>query len=196
MFQDIISSSQLTPSSSVTTGRILQYDQLCSQPRSDSLSPAWVKWTSPASPGFPNSLLGPFFHHHALSDTVSWWPVLLSTSSGLPNSFWTCLSFPRALQVLSLSYTPLVPAQVGGPRLRSSYWLEMLELPELSEALCPPPQFSHRHLLLVRLRLWCSLYSTEPVSFLSPIFTESTKFFVVHFSIFLHICTGFPGERR
>lgn len=81
--------SQLTlPSCQV---HVLQYSQFCSQPHSDSLSPAWVKWTSPASPGFPSSLLGPFFHHHALSDTVSWWPVLLSTSSGLPNS-WTCLS--------------------------------------------------------------------------------------------------------
>ena len=165
MFQDIISSSQLSPSSSVTTICILQYDQLCSQSHSDSLSAAWVKWTSPASPGFPNSLLGPFFHHHALSDTVSCWHVLLSASSGLLNSFWTCLSFPSALEVLSLSYTPVVPAQVGGPHLRSSYWLEMSEIPELSEALCPLPQSSRIHLLPVRLHLWCHLYATESVSF-------------------------------
>ena len=182
MFQDIISSSQLSPSSSVTTICILQYDQLCSQSHSDSLSAAWVKWTSPASPGFPNSLLGPFFHHHALSDTVSCWHVLLSASSGLLNSFWTCLSFPSALEVLSLSYTPVVPAQVGGPHLRSSYWLEMSEIPELSEALCPPclpPQSSHSHLLPVKLHQWCNLYATEFVSFLCLLVSLTISSFLV-----------------
>ena len=102
------SASQLTPPSSVTTVSVLQYGQLCSQPCSDSLSPAWFGRTSPASSGFPSSLHGPFFHHHAPLDAVSRWHVLLSAISGLPNSFWTLSlsSFPRALEVLSLSYTP------------------------------------------------------------------------------------------
>ena len=179
--------SQLTLPSCVTTVHVLQHSQLWSQSHPDSLSPAWAKRTSPASPGFPGSLPHPFFHHHALSDIVSWWPVLLSTSSGLPNSFWTCLSFPSALEVLSLSYTPLVPAQVGGPHLRSNCRLEMFEIPELSEALCPPclpPQSSHSHPLPMRLHLWCHLYATESVSFLSPTFTENIKLFGFHLSYF------------
>lgn len=93
-----------------------------------------------------------------------------------------CLSFPSALEFLSLSYTPVVPAQLGGPHLRSNCRLEMLEIPELSEALCPPclpPQSSHSHLLPVKLHQWCNLYATEFVSFLCLLVSLTISSFLV-----------------
>lgn len=134
---------------------------------------------SPASTGFPCSLHSPFFHNDSLSETVPCWHVPLFATSGSQTLSEPCPFLSQCYLRYSISVISTVfPCKIGSSHLGINYLLEMPELHQPFEPLCPPCpslQSSHNHLFPMWLHLWCNLYPTGVCeSSLSPSFTENT----------------------
>lgn len=156
----------------------LQYSHFRSQCSSNSESPAWLKWILLPVLDFlvPSTALSSTMIHSQklfLAGMFRYLPPLAPKHSE-PCPFLSQCYLRYSISVISTVF----PCKIGSSHLGINYLLEMPELHQPFEPLCPPCpslQSSHNHLFPMWLHLWCNLYPTGVCeSSLSPSFTENT----------------------